>query len=287
MKDSIPSICLWEGAAGAQERSLTLRLDGTTGKEGESLFIEPVRGASETSTGPATLAQGDGAERYTVRGSTLDTLIAAMHTADAALIRERQDGPVVARASLARLALALHAMLSYTKPYQPTPTLRPQPFERISIGDLHAAEPLLREHCGDAPQRALLADGFRLSPELQLWSISCRRAGLYNMISLAITVGVHGAIRPLVLSSIVDYEGVGPDFSNLAIHPAEGVIEDLNKSSGAGDCGKRRRWGWTGMRFELLTEDYMPRCFGAGSSQWLRVHRVNEPRAADKAKPPC
>lgn len=283
----IPGICLWQGTPEADEAILSLRLDETDGREGEGIVIEPVRGPSETRIGAAVVARWDGEERYVIQGAALDPLVANLRRADALLIRDREDSPVLSRVPLTRLDAALRVAQSYRKPYQPVPKVALRPFERIPLDDLGAAMPLLHEHCGRDQRRGLLVDGFRLGADLRLWSISCRRAGFYNAVTLAMMVRGDGMATPLVLSSIVDHEGVGPDFSNLALHPDQGVIEDFRKLGGAGDCGIRRRWGWTGTHFELLTEDYMPRCFGARSSQWLRMHRVNEAGAGGTARPPC
>jgi hypothetical protein len=286
-KESIPDLCLWQGPVQGQDAFLSLRLDDGSGSLGESIIIQPVSGASESPAGPATVAQGDGTDRYLVRGAALSPLLAAMAKADAALIREREDGAVMARVSLTRLARALHAADSYRKPEQPRPTHRLRPIEPMAPGDVAAARPLLHEHCSNALPGERPAQAFRLGADLQLWSMFCRHDGFYNMMSLALTVGADGTATPLDLPSVVDHDGVGPDISNLAIHPAEGIIEDFRKRAGAGDCGIRRRWGWTGARFELLTEDYMPYCFGARSSRWLRLHRADETGLARPGKSPC
>jgi hypothetical protein len=286
-RDDIPGVCLWKGTLEADEASLSLRLDGAASRDGEAVVVEPVSGRWAAPVGPAVVAGRDGAQRYVIRGAALDPLVANLRAADAWLVRERQDEPVMARVLVAQLDRALRAAQSLGQSFRPTPTIVTHPFERVPLGDLKAAALLLHEHCGNDQSRGVLADTFRLGADLQLWSISCRRAGFFNAISLVMTVGRDGIPAPLVLPSVIDHEGAGPDVSNLTIHPDQGVIEDFRKFGGTGDCGIRRRWGWTGTRFELLTEDYMPRCFGAHSSQWLRMHRVNEPGAPGAARPPC
>ncbi len=286
-RDDIPGVCLWTGAPEADEASLSLWFGGTAGRDGESLVVEPVRGRSAAPVGGAVVARPDGADRYVIRGQALDPLVQDLRAADTVLIREREGGPVLARVMVAQLDRALRVAQSFGTPYRPVPTVTVHPIERIPQGDWNVATPLLHEHCGDDQSRGVLSDRFRLDADRQLWSISCRRAGFYNLVWLVMIVGQDGVPTPLDLPSVVDHEGVGPDISNLAIHPDQGVIEDFRKWGGAGDCGIRRRWGWTGTHFALLTEDYMPRCFGAPSSQWLRMHRVNEAGAHGTARPPC
>lgn len=285
-----PWICLWLGAADAKAASLSLRLDpvpqGAAGPERSAFLLQPVASPAQEATGTGGIVEWDGDERYILREPDLQTLIDSLRHADLALVRELNGGPVISQIPLEGLRTALRFAQAWQSAARPLPKPIIKPFIRAGASDMKRASLLLKEHCGHDPRRELLADAYHLAPDRQLWTISCRRT-IYNAMTIAMTTTAKGRPVPLDLPSIVDHEGVGPDLSNLAVHAAFGVIEDYHKIRGTGDCGIRRRWGWTGSRFDLVSEEFMPSCFGAAHSQWLRMYATQPADPATPARPPC
>lgn len=283
-------VCLWLGSTSGVDASLSLLPEDEpapiTGTHRRELFIQPVKGLSEEPVGRAMVARHDGLERYTRGAENLPSLTEALRTADVALLRETTDGPVVARIPLDGFLATLGYAQAFRTDRRPLPVVTPKPFRHAGQGTAAETEQLRREHCSEGHHRAPPIARYALAPGRQLLVMHCRLSG-YNGLALALTAGRDRKARPLILTSVVDHEGVGPDFSNLLVQPELGLIEEYHKTRGAGDCGKRRRWAWNGRRFELHSEEIMPACFGAGHFQWLRMHASAPPTPNGQQRPPC
>lgn len=285
-----PWACLWLGAADMREARLSIKIDPGTGNDAAarrpSIILQAAGGAAETDVGSPAVARLDRDGRYIIGPDRLPGLVAAWRQADVVLVREADAGPVLGRMPLDGLRSSLNYAQGGQTAARTLPRISPRPFGGGKPGDPRRTAALQRVHCADEPAAGKRVETFRLGRSLHLWTVDCRRYG-YNALSLAMT-GTHaGKLSPLVLKSIVDHDGVGPDLSNLAVHAGSGIIEDYHKTRGAGDCGKRRRWAWNGGRFVLISEEVMPRCFGANHSQWLRLHASHLVDDPQPARPPC
>lgn len=287
----LPWVCFWLGASDTFDASFSILFrDGTQGSGNampRELVVQPVLGRSEYQLGVPVTARLSGDGRYRVHSSNSESLAADLGQADAALLREPAGGPVFARISLDGFAVAsryAHAMRTATRPL---PEITPTPFSRLGTVDPQRSRDLHRRHCGNDLQSPRRVEAFRLSADRQLWTLNCRMSGLYNLKVLALIAGPRGAPSELVLQSVVDYEGVGPDFDNLIVKPELGLIEDYRKTRGIGDCGIRRSWAFTGEAFRLVSEEFMPHCFHAGHAQWLRMHSSVRPGIAMAPRSPC
>jgi hypothetical protein len=287
----LPWVCFWLGASDTFDASFSVLFgDGTQGSGNampRELVIQSVLGRSEYQLGvPATARLGDDG-RYHVDSANIESLAADLGMADAALLREPNGGPVFARLSLDGFAAALRYARARRTIARPLPEIVPMPFAPVSQVDPQRSRDLHRRHCGNDLQSPRRVEAFRLSADRQLWTLNCRMSGLYNLKVLALIAGPRGEPSELVLQSIVDYEGIGPDFDNLIVNPALGLIEDYRRSRGVGDCGIRRSWAWTGEAFRLASEEFMPHCFHAVRAQWLRMHTSAGPGIAMPQRPPC
>lgn len=288
-----PWVCLWLGASDTHEASLSLLLENGLGQresaprqEVRMVVVQPVQGTSEKSAGAAVTATKGTGIRYWIDKEGVRELLGNLHNADAALVRETRDGPVLGRISLDGFRQAVRFATMHQSAARKTPQIAPEPFVLIDHDKAPRSLELHRQHCGGERRRDLSVSIYRLKAGQELWTTSCRQSG-YNTKSLAMMADKRGNVVPLVLKSVIDHDGVGPDLSNLAVHPERGLIEDYRKTRGAGDCGIRRRWAWTGQRFVLASEEFMPECFGASHSQWLRMHSTAQKSAAQPTRLPC
>lgn len=289
-----PWTCLWLGAADRPDMELSVQIDEGRGHgQGpgvepvrREILLEPARGDSEDPVGAHLVARLGDDGRYQIDARSLPALITDLQSADVMLVRESAVGPVLGRVSLDGLRQALAFAQGSRTNARPLPNFAPRPFTRLERGDTKRATALHRQHCNDELGGGPRVEMFRLSPDRQLWTMPCRPSGS-NQKVLAMTGAGNGRLSTLVLSSIVDHDGIGPDFSNLLVQPELGTIEDYHKTRGTGDCGIRRRWAWNGGRFVLVSEVFMPVCFGAGHSQWLRVHMSGPHSAAGVRRSAC
>ena len=116
----------------------------------------------------------------------------------------------------------------------------------------------------------------RLDSRTWLLVRECSR-GAYQGASMAWVVSTTPPFRPKPAGfpssqkGDLQHELVGLEFNN-------GVVSSAAKGRGVGDCWVSAEWGWTGERFELLTESSTGLCRGFAGGAWELPTYVTERR---------
>ncbi|MDP2800714.1 MAG: DUF1176 domain-containing protein [Phreatobacter sp.] len=274
-------VCAWLGAEGDADARLSIILEppGRTPAAPPAIILE---------VGPSLLgtARTGDDDRHEITGADVPHVARRLGAESRLDLREPDGGPVLGRVSLAgfRRALGYAELRRAVAP--PVHEIVPrsfQPVERRAPASLAA---LHSTWCSGAPWEPASARSYRLFDGSYLWTAGCRRSA-YNPLTLVAIEAGDGSTRELQLPSVVDDDMVGPGFTNLALDPARGRLEDLFKTRGANDCGTRRAWVWDGVRFSLVSEHTMPNCFGAGHGQWLRVSVTPVRGEPPSSRRPC
>lgn len=134
-----------------------------------------------------------------------------------------------------------------------------------SVRSLPAMEECVADHPDGAVER------HRLGPDQVLWIVGCTR-GAYNF-GTRQWITTNAGTRPTPVRLPTAMNGASDYVVNGGYDPATRVMSEFSKGRGIGDCGVARSWIWTGLSFDLATEQATPDCFGVAPEHWPDVWR--------------
>ena len=258
-------MCVWLGPTGDTDAIVSVKLDEAL----EDRVARPAIVVESDDGRRATLrAAGDG--RHELLGPDAVALALSLGASAEIALREPEGGPVLDRLSLDGYPRAMRAIEAKRTDARPPREIVPRGFARVERAVPRGLAALHREWCDATPWEPRSARAYRLFDGTHLWTASCARSA-YNPVTLVGIEAGDGSVGALQLPSVVDHDMVGPGFTNLALDPARGRLDDLFKRRGANDCGTRRAWVWNGGRFALVSEHTMGHCHGASHDQWQRM----------------
>ena len=134
-----------------------------------------------------------------------------------------------------------------------------------------ALQAQLRDCDDDILELGIEPEVARLSRDQIFWGMVCSR-GAYNVIyRLFLTDETGGDVRALEL----DYTGgeATSELMNISFDPKTQTLMNFDKGRGLGDCGALTEWVWTGQRFDVAHQTFMPECQGVMSDYWPVSYR--------------
>ena len=265
--------------AGTAAVTLRLAVDGASPSGLTAIPATPLEEDAERRLTELTPAQTRALLAVLVNGRTL-TLMEGQNPAatislagSSAALRFMDDRQGRAGTTTALVARGSRPAADVPAPPQP-PVIKPAPAvaqARLPTKPSLAMQAQLRDCDDDILDLGIEPEVARLAQGKIFWGMVCSR-GAYNVIyRLFLTDETGGGVQALKL----EYPGVEAtsEMMNISFDPKTQTLMNFDKGRGLGDCGALTQWVWTGQRFEVAHQTFMPECQGVMSDYWPVSYR--------------
>ncbi|MBW0150795.1 MAG: DUF1176 domain-containing protein [Phenylobacterium sp.] len=265
--------------AGTAAASLRLTVDGASPSGLAAVPASPLTEDPERRVTELTPTQTRALLAVLVNGRTLAlmegqnpaaTISLAGSSAALRFMDDRQGRAGTVTALVARGARPASAVPAPPLP----PVVRPAAAvaqTRLPTKPSSAMQAQLRDCDDDILDLGIEPEVARLAQGKIFWGMVCSR-GAYNVIyRLFLTDETGGGVQALEL----DYPGgeATSELMNISFDPKTQTLMNFDKGRGLGDCGALTQWVWTGQRFEVAHQTFMPECQGVMSDYWPVSYR--------------
>ncbi len=265
--------------AGTTAATLRLAVDGASPSGLTAIPATPLEEDAERRLTELTPAQTRALLAVLVNGRTL-TLMEGQNPAatislagSSAALRFMDDRQGRAGTTTALVARGPRPAADVPAPPQ-SPVIKPAPAvaqARLPTKPSLAMQAQLRDCDDDILDLGIEPEVARLAQGKIFWGMVCSR-GAYNVIyRLFLTDETGGGVQALTL----DYPGgeATSELMNISFDPKTQTLMNFDKGRGLGDCGALTEWVWTGQRFDVAHQTFMPECQGVMSDYWPVSYR--------------
>ncbi|MBU2134918.1 MAG: DUF1176 domain-containing protein [Alphaproteobacteria bacterium] len=265
--------------AGTRAAALRLVVDGAAPQGLSTVAATPIQDDPERRMSQLTSSQSRALLSVLANGRTLSLMegqnpAAAISLAgSSAALRFMDDRQKRAGTTSALVARGPRASSTVPAAPQP-PVVTPAPAvsqTRLPSRPPPALQAQLRDCDDDILDLGIDPEVARLGEGRIFWGMVCSR-GAYNVIyRLFLTNEAGGDVRALEL----DYPGgeATSELMNISYDPKTRTLMNFDKGRGLGDCGALTQWVWTGQRFDVAHQTFMPECQGVMSDYWPVSYR--------------